>query len=255
MRHGDLAVLVATLLFVGDLVFDLQRAGAGFDHLLGQQIGRLGIAETGVDIGDDRHDMGFVIIDRLFEALCFQRVALCPGGIEFAEQPAQLARIGLLEEGVEFADQRRDAGFFVHRLIGQRAEFAAQRGHHPARQIEVAALGGAEMLLDADQLLLRDEAVPAAKRLRVMGRVRIIGSHVLAHDVRGVAGNVEPGGKAVLDLHPRRRFCVDGSPGGPVTGNGAVELIDGGLVGHDRLLRGSPLGMAIICAAQHKKLH
>src|SRR3546814_2049496 len=46
VRHGDLAVLVTALLFVGDLVFDLERAGAGLDHLLGEQIGRLGIAES-----------------------------------------------------------------------------------------------------------------------------------------------------------------------------------------------------------------
>ena len=64
VRNGDLAVLVAALLFVGHLVFDLERAGAGFDHLLGEQVGRFGIAETGVDVGDDRHDMGLVVVDR-----------------------------------------------------------------------------------------------------------------------------------------------------------------------------------------------
>ena len=69
VRHGDLAVLVAALLLVGDLVLDLQRAGAGLDHLLGQQIGRLGVAEAGVDVGDDRHDVGLVVVDRVEQLL------------------------------------------------------------------------------------------------------------------------------------------------------------------------------------------
>ena len=53
MRHSHLAVLVAALLLVGDLIFDLQRARTRLDHLLCEQIGRLGIAKAGVDVGDD----------------------------------------------------------------------------------------------------------------------------------------------------------------------------------------------------------
>src|SRR3546814_17718375 len=87
----------------------------------------------------------------------------------------------------------RSAGLFVHRLVGQRTELAAQRGDHPARQIDVAALGGAEMLLDRDHLLLRDEAVPAAERLGVVGGIGVIGGHVGAPDARGVAGAGEAG--------------------------------------------------------------
>jgi hypothetical protein len=34
------------------------------------------------------------------------------------------------------------------------------------------------MLLDGDHLLLADEAVPAAERLGVLGRIGIIGGHV-----------------------------------------------------------------------------
>ena len=52
--------------------------------------------------------------------------------VELAEQPAEFARVGLAQEGVEFGDQRGDGGLLVHRLIGQGAEFAAQRGDHPA---------------------------------------------------------------------------------------------------------------------------
>src|SRR6202000_1528854 len=44
VRHRSLAVLIAALLLIGNLVFDLQRAGACLDHLLGEQIGRLRIA-------------------------------------------------------------------------------------------------------------------------------------------------------------------------------------------------------------------
>ena len=51
-RDGNLAVLMAALLGVGNLVFDLKRAGAGLDQFLGQQVGRLGVAEAGVDVGD-----------------------------------------------------------------------------------------------------------------------------------------------------------------------------------------------------------
>ena len=69
VRDGDLAVLVAALLLVGDLVLDLERAGAGLDHLLGEQVGRLGVAEAGIDVGDDRHDVGLVIVDRMLRVL------------------------------------------------------------------------------------------------------------------------------------------------------------------------------------------
>ena len=132
MRHGDLAVLVAALLFVRHLVLDLQRAGTGFDHLLGEEVCRLGIAETGVDIGDDWDDMRFVLVDFLDQALRIDRVIGFLRRVQFAKQAAQFAGIRLVEEGVEFLDQVGDAGLFVHRLIGQRTEFAAQRGNHPA---------------------------------------------------------------------------------------------------------------------------
>jgi hypothetical protein len=95
MRHGDLAVLVAALLFVRNLVFDLEGAGARLDHLLGEQIGRLGIAETGVDVGDDRNDVGFVIVDRVLDLLGLDRVAGFARGVEIAEQHAQFAGVGL----------------------------------------------------------------------------------------------------------------------------------------------------------------
>src|SRR3546814_16577540 len=71
----------------------------------------------------------------------------------------------------------------------------------PARQIDVAALGGAELLLDRDHLLLRDEAVPADERLGVVGGIGGIGGPVGAHDARGVAADGAAGPEAVLRPH------------------------------------------------------
>jgi hypothetical protein len=79
-RHGDLAVLVAALLGVGDLVLDLQAAGAGLDHLLGQQVGGVLVAEAGVDVGDDRHDVGLEAVDGLDRRRLGRLVAGVAGG-------------------------------------------------------------------------------------------------------------------------------------------------------------------------------
>ena len=141
VRHGHLAVLVAALLLVRDLVFDLQGAGAGFDHLLGQQIGRLGIAEAGVDVGDDRHDVGLEVIDLFDQRLFLRLVAGLAGCVEGTENVVELAGVRLTQEGVELFDQRRHRGLLVHRLVGKRSELGAQRGDHPAREIQIAAIG------------------------------------------------------------------------------------------------------------------
>ena len=231
MRDRDLAVLMAALLFVRDLILDLDAAGAGLDELLGEQVGRLGIAEAGIDVGDDRDDMGFVIVDLLLQLGGADLVPFRAGLVEIAEQAAQLAGVGLAQEGVEFLDQRRDAGLFMHRLVGQRAEFAAQRRDHPAREIEVAALGGAKMLLDGDHLLLADEAVPAAQRLGVVGRIGIIGGHVGAHDLCSVAGDVEAALEPVLQAHPGDGFGRNAVPMALATDQ-RVGLRDFTLIGH-----------------------
>ncbi|MGY4485934.1 hypothetical protein ACVWWR_005125 [Bradyrhizobium sp. LM3.2] len=118
-----------------------------------------------------------------------------------AEDVVQFARIGLTQEGVELFDQRRHRGLLVHRLVGQRTELGAQRRDHPAGQVQIGAIGLAKVLLDRDQLLLGDEAVPAAQRLGVLGRVAVIGGHVGSHQRRGVAGNVETGLEAILQAH------------------------------------------------------
>ena len=212
MRHGDLAVLVAALLFVGNLVLDLECASARLDHLLRKQIRRLGITEARIDICDNRHDMRLEILDLVESCLFLAKIVGCARGIKFAEKQVQLARIRLAEERVQLFDQRRDARLLVHRLVGQRTELRTQRCNHPARKIEVFALRVAEMLLDRNHLLLRDEAVPAAERLRVVGRVGVIGRHVLAHDLRGIARDIQTGAEPVLQAHTGDGFRIDAIP-------------------------------------------
>src|SRR5262249_3884679 len=68
-------------------------AGARLDHLLGEQIGRLRIAEAGVDVGDDGHDMGLEAVDLLDQRLLLCLVAVLAGGVERAEDVVQLARV------------------------------------------------------------------------------------------------------------------------------------------------------------------
>ena len=101
----------------------------------------------------------------------------------------------------------------MHRLVGQRPELGAKRCDHPAREVEIAAIGGAEMLLHRNQLLLGDEAMPATERLGVFRGILIIGRHIGAHQRRGVAGDVEAGPEAVLQAHARHGLGGDAGPG------------------------------------------
>ena len=168
VRHGDLAVLVTALLFVGHLVFDLDAASTRFDHFLGQQVSRFGVTKTGIDVGDDRHHVCLEIVDAVQQVFFLGRILGATRRIEIAEQAAELARIRLTQEGVQLFDQRGHRGLLMHGLIGQRTKLGAQRSDHPAGEIQIAMLGRAVMLLDGDQLLLTDEAMPAAQRLRVL---------------------------------------------------------------------------------------
>ena len=229
VRHRDFTVLVAALFLVGHLVFDLDAAGARFDELLRQQIGRFRIAETGVDVGDDGHDVGDVAVDLGLDGLLLSTLSR----VQLAEQAAQFAGIGLAQESVELADQAGDGGFLMHRLVRQRAELGAQGGDHPAGQVEVAAVGAVEVLLDGDHLLLTDETVPAAERLGVLRWVRIIGGHVVAHDLRRVAGDVQAGLELVLGAHAGGGLGIDGVPGAALllfqTGNSLDVVL---ILGH-----------------------
>src|SRR3546814_4383400 len=87
------------------LIFDLKRAGTRLDHLLGEEIGRLRITEAGVDVGDDRNNMGLVILGLVQQLPFLRAVAGRAGGVDLAEDHAQLARIGLAEEGVKRSEE------------------------------------------------------------------------------------------------------------------------------------------------------
>src|SRR3546814_9156599 len=80
------------------------------------------------------------------------------------------------------------------------------------------------MLLDRDHLLLRDEAVPAAERLGVVGGIGVIGGHVGAHDARGVAGDVEAGPELVLGAHAGDILGTDRVPATVLVANESASL-------------------------------
>lgn len=148
--------------------------------------------------------MGLEVVDLRDQLLLPSLVAFLARLVERAEDVVELTGIRLTQEGIELLDQRRHRGLLVHRLVGQRSELGAQRGDHPAGQVQVGAISlAAEVLLDRDQLLLGDEAVPAAQRLGVLGRIVVIGRHVGPHHRRGVAGDVKAGPEAVLQAHAR----------------------------------------------------
>ena len=52
MWNCDFAVLVATLLFVRHLIFDLDSTGTCFDHLLGEKVGCFLITKAGINVED-----------------------------------------------------------------------------------------------------------------------------------------------------------------------------------------------------------
>ena len=246
MWHRDFTVLVAALFLVRYLVFDLDAAGARFDELFRQQVRGFRIAETGVDVGDDGHDVGDVAVDLGLDRLLLSTL----GRVQLAEQAAQFAGIGLAQEGVQFADQAGDGGLFMHRLVWQRAELGAQGGNHPAGQVEVAAVGAVEVLLDRDHLLLTDETVPATERLGVLGWVRIVGSHVVAHDLRRVLGDVQARLEFVLGAHAGGGLGIDGVPGAALlvfqTGNSLDVVL---ILGHVNLLKKKRSKKIVECAA------
>ena len=114
VRDGHFAILVATLFLVRNLIFYLQGTCARFDHLFGQKIGRLGIAETCVNVRDDRHDVGFMVFDFGKRLRFLGRVISCTGVIKVLEEQVELTAVRLTQECVEFTDKGRDACLFMH---------------------------------------------------------------------------------------------------------------------------------------------
>ena len=156
--------------------------------------------------------MGFVVVDLSLQFGFLGLVASSAGGVDGGEQQVQFTTVSLAQEGVQLFDQVGDGSLLVHRLVRQRAEVGTQSSNHPAGQVQVALVGGLQVLLDGDQLLLANEAVPATQRLGVLGGVSIVLDHVFAHDVGGVLSDFQTGLEAVLRAHASNRFRVDSAP-------------------------------------------
>ena len=71
MGHGNFTVLVTALLLIGDLVFQLDAAGARLNKLLGEQVGGFCVTKAGVDIGDDWDDMRLIVVNFTDQFLLF----------------------------------------------------------------------------------------------------------------------------------------------------------------------------------------
>jgi len=69
--------------------------------------------------------------------------------------------------------------------------------------------------------------MPAAQRLGVAGDVLIIGGHIGAHDVGGVASDVYSGTKTVLHAHANDVLGIDGRPCVAIVVAQACDVIDG----------------------------
>src|SRR5882762_9935305 len=54
--------------------------------------------------------------------------------------------------------------------------------------------------------------MPATERLGVLGGIAVIGSHIAAHQRRGVPSDVQAGLEAVLQTHTRHGFGGDAVP-------------------------------------------
>ena len=235
MRNGYFTVLVATLLLVRHLVFDLDAASTRFDHALGQQVSGFCVTETSVDVGNNRHNVSLVVVDLALQLSRFSSVASVTSSIQLTEQATQLTGVGLTQEGVQFFDQTGYRSLLVHGLIRQRAEVGTQGGNHPTGQVQVTTLGVTQVLFDGNQFLLTDETVPATQRLSVLSGIGIVGSHVFTHDLGCVLGNIQTGFETVLQTHTSNRLRADRVPGGAIGSDYRCCFISkSGVVRHGR---------------------
>ena len=74
MGYRYFPCLVPALLSIRYLVFNLDGASTRFDHALGQQVGGFFVTKTRIYVGDDRHHVGFVVVDALNNAVCVAAV-------------------------------------------------------------------------------------------------------------------------------------------------------------------------------------
>ena len=114
MWHSDFASLVAALLSIRYLVFDLDTASACFDHFLGQQVGCFVVTKASIDVGNDWHNVRFEVVNCFFDCFNFSAVASILSFLQIAEHVVQFFSVGLTQEGVQLFDQRRNRCFFVH---------------------------------------------------------------------------------------------------------------------------------------------
>ncbi len=118
MGYGDFAVLMTALFDIGNLVFNLNAAGACFDHLFGQQVGCFLVAKPCIDVRYNRHHMGLKMINFVSNVFFLDIVSISQRFIQFLEKMPQFTGISLLEKAIQLLDQFRNRGFFMDRLIG-----------------------------------------------------------------------------------------------------------------------------------------
>jgi len=101
---GNLAGLVTALLYLRNLVFELDGTGTCFNHLLGEKISGFLIAEACVDIGNDRHNVGLEIVYLVDQGLFLNLVARLIGVVQGSEKPFQFDSVSLFQKGVNLMD-------------------------------------------------------------------------------------------------------------------------------------------------------
>jgi len=99
MRHRDFAGLVTALLCVRHLILHLDAASPGFDHLLGQEVSRLLVAEASVDIGDNGDNVRLELVDLGDDFGLLGDICLLTSLVQSSEQFGEFPGIRLPQEG------------------------------------------------------------------------------------------------------------------------------------------------------------